>query len=260
MPTIPDINATILKPLLHTAFIGRTLVSEFELASTNITANELAAANAPEGLVVIADHQSAGRGRNGRSWLSPHAQNLYFSILLRPSCPPAAVPQLSILTALSITKAIALPGIAVKWPNDVWLNGRKLCGILSAMSCMANQTEYAIIGIGINVNMREFPEDIPGTSLARETDREFSRAEVLSSVLNAIEEDYSLWKHNQTLAPFMERWASCSLLDGRSITAEHGRTTLQGTACGITPDGLLKLNCPDGVIRLIAAGDTHIIL
>ena len=247
-------------PLLHTSFLGRTLVSEFELASTNITATELAEANAPEGLVVVADHQSAGRGRNGRSWLSPHAKNLYFSILLRPPCPPAAVPQLSILAALSITKALALPGIAVKWPNDVWLNGRKLCGILSAMSCMATQTEYAVIGIGINVNMREFPEDIPGTSLALETGKELPRAKILASVLNAMEEDYSLWRQNQTLAPFMERWAACSMLDGKSITAEHGRTTLQGTACGITTDGLLKLNCPDGVTRLIAAGDTHIIL
>ncbi|MBQ7651701.1 MAG: biotin--[Victivallales bacterium] len=260
MPEIPDINTTLLQPLLTTTFLGRTLLSEFELASTNITAAELAAAKAPEGLVVVADHQTAGRGRNGRSWLSPPNKNLYFSILLRPDCPPAAVPQLAILTALSIAKALRLPGIAVKWPNDVWMNGHKLCGILSAMSCMGDKTEYAIIGIGINVNMREFPVEIQGTSLALETSREFRRSEVLAAVLNTIETDYLLWLREQSLSPFMERWAECSMLDGHTITAEHGHDILNGTACGITPDGHLKLKCPDGVTRLIAAGDTHILL
>ena len=258
MPTIPDINAMLLQPLLHTSFLGRTLISEFELTSTNITAAELGDANAPEGLVVVADHQTAGRGRNGRSWLSPPNKNLYFSILLRPACPPAAVPQLAILTALSISKALPLPDITIKWPNDVWMNGRKLCGILSAMSCMGDKTDYAVIGIGINVNMRDFPDDIQGTSLALETGREFHRSEVLASVLDSIEEDYLLWRQHQSLSPFMERWTKCSLLDGRTITAEHGRELLRGTACGITPEGLLKLKCTDGVTRLIAAGDTHI--
>jgi len=260
MPTIPDLTPSNLLPRIRTSFIGRTLLSEVELPSTNITAAELATANAPEGLVVVADHQTAGRGRNGRSWLSPPNKNLYFSILLRPDCPPASVPQLAIIAALSIAKALDMPNIAVKWPNDVWMNGRKLCGILSSMSCLANKTEYAVIGIGINVNMRDFPAEIPGTSLALETGRELSRAEVLASVLNVIEEDYILWCREQSLSPFMERWAKCSLLDGHTITAEHGRDILMGTASGITPEGLLILKCHDGATRLIAAGDTHIAL
>ncbi len=260
MTTIPDISSTTLQPLLKTAFMGRTLISEMELDSTNIAAEELAKANAPEGLVVVADRQTAGRGRNGRSWLSPSGQNLYFSLLLRPSCQPARVPQLAIVAALSIAKALPLPGIAVKWPNDVWMNGRKLCGILSTMSCMATATEYAVVGIGINVNMRDFPEEIKGTSLAQEAGREFSRAEVLAAVLNTFEEDYVLWSHEQSLTPFMERWKAFSMLDGHTITAEHGHDILQGTACGITNEGLLKLKSPDGTTRLVAAGDTHIVI
>ena len=212
---------------------------------------------------VSTSYQSAGKGRLGRRWSAHKGENLLFSIAIKNRPMIDSGPFLSLVAAVAVTSALEEEyGVhaSIKWPNDVWLNGRKLCGILSTMSCMATKTEYAVIGIGINVNMREFPEDIPGTSLAQETDHEFSRAEILASVLNAIEEDYSLWKNNQTLASFMERWAACSLLDGRTITAEHGRNTLQGIACGITPDGLLKLNCPDGVTRLIAAGDTHIIL
>ena len=258
MTEIPDITAKTLLPNLRTSFLGRTLVSEIELESTNTTTAELASANAPEGLVVVADHQTGGRGRNGRTWLSPPSQNLYFSILLRPECRPSDAPQLAILAALSIAKT--LDGTTVKWPNDVWMNGRKLCGILSQMSCMADKTEYVVIGIGINVNMREFPDDMPGTSLTLETNRMFNRVEVLGSVLNAIEDDYILWRRSPSLSPFMERWKACSLLDGKTIAAEYGHDILRGVACGITHDGFLKLKCTDGVTRLIAAGDTHIIM
>ena len=260
MTAIHDIDAATLAKSLRTSFVGRSLVAEFELESTNITARELAAADAPEGLVVIADHQTGGMGRNGRKWLSPPEKNLYFSLVLRPDCAPAAVPQLAILSALSIAKALELTDVAVKWPNDVWMNGRKLCGILSTMSCTAERTEYAVIGIGINVNMLEFPEDVPGTSLALETGHLFNRADILARVLNAIEEDYLLWKQSASLEPFMGRWKKHSLLDGREISAEHGRDILYGTACGITDHGLLKLRLEDGSITLVAAGDTHILL
>ncbi len=258
MTEIPDITAKTLFPHLRTSFLGRTLISEIELESTNTIAVELASANAPEGLVVVADHQTEGRGRNGRTWLSPPSQNLYFSILLRPECRPSDAPQLAILAALSIAKA--LHGTSIKWPNDVWMNGRKLCGILSKMSCMADKAEFAVIGIGINVNMREFPDDIPGTSLTLETGRMFDRVKVLGSVLNAIEKDYLLWRRCHSLSPFMERWKACSLLDGKTIAAEYGRDILRGVACGITHEGFLKPKCADGVTRLIAAGDTHIIM
>ncbi len=260
MAAIQDIDAGTLTPLLKTSFLGRSLLSEAELESTNATAAELAAKNAPEGLVVLADHQTAGRGRNGRSWFSPQGKNLYFSFVLRPSCPPCAVPQLAIISALSIAKALDTPVVSVKWPNDVWMNGRKLCGILSTMSCTSAKTEYAVIGIGINVNIRDFPEGIQATSLALESGRDFSRAEVLAAVLNTIEEDYMLWRSHLSLEPFMERWRSLSMLDGKTITAEHGHETLVGTASGITADGLLKLTLPNGHTTLIAAGDTHIVM
>lgn len=260
MPEIPDISRNDLLKYLDTSFVGRSVVSELELQSTNDTATALAQSGVPNGLTVIADHQTSGRGRNGRTWQSPPGKNLYFSIVLRPACPVQATPQLAIVAALSITQALGLEGRNVKWPNDIWLNGAKLCGILCSMSCTGNKVDYVVMGIGLNVNMTTFPEDIPGTSLAIEFNHDFSRAKVLADVLNTLEKDYLLWCRHFTLLPFFERWKNHSMLDGKLISAEHGHDILTGIADGITPEGLLILKCQDGSTKLISAGDTHILM
>ncbi len=264
MAPIGDISAERLGGLLRTGFLGRHILAEELLESTNLTAAALAPAS-EEGLLVLADQQSGGRGRNGRKWASPPGRNLYFSLVLKPCCHPSAVPQLAIVAALSISRALerlGVMGAGVKWPNDIHCNRRKLCGILCSMSSLGDRAEYAIAGIGLNVNMEEldFPESLrcTATSLLMETGRRMDRALVLAEALNSLEEDYSLWKKHCSLSPFMERWDGMDVLKGKTIVAEHGGGIVAGRADGIEASGLLRLETADG-LKLISAGDTHIV-
>lgn len=268
MPEIPDITPATLAPFLKTHSFARRLVSCLCLESTNVFAAELAADPAtPEGLIVVADHQTGGRGRNGRLWFSPPNRNLYFSLLLRPTCAPGLVPQLAIVAALSLHKAIAgldatLP-VSVKWPNDIWCDGRKLSGILCSMSCIGMKTDYAIVGIGVNVNLAaaEIPTELAdtATSLWILSGHQWCRARLLADFANAFEEDCLLWSEAHSLKPFMERWRAVSILDGRLITAERGTATVTGIADGITEDGRLILLSDEHRQIFIAAGDAHIL-
>ena len=258
---IPDITAEALARQLTTKAIGRSLLALDCTESTNLTAAELAPVS-NHGLVVVADHQTGGRGRNGRAWFSPPQRNLYFSILLKPTCAPSLVPQLSIVAALSMHTALLsllpeLP-VAVKWPNDIWIDGRKACGILCTMSALGNATEYAVLGLGLNVNtaLEELPPELrdTATSLRIASGHPCDRCHVLATFLNTFEQDFTQWLAAGSLEPFMERWNQASLLDGHPVTAEHGHDTIAGTARGITPQGQLRLET-NGTITLISAGD-----
>ena len=258
---IPDITPEALSSWLRTEAIGRALLTLESTESTNLLLEQLAPSS-PHGLVVVADHQTGGRGRNGRAWLSPPQRNLTFSMLLKPEAPPSIVPQLSIVAALSMHAALAglAPGLdaAVKWPNDVWIGGRKACGILCTMSCIGDKTEHAVLGIGLNVNVTqaELPAELQErtTSLRIALGGSFDRCGVLAAFLNTFEQDYALWMQAGSLSPFLPKWDQASLLDGHSITAEHGHETIIGIARGITPDGQLRLEA-NGAVTLIAAGD-----
>ena len=258
---IPDITPEALSKSLQTTAIGRALLILDSTESTNLFLEQIASTS-PHGLVVVADHQSGGRGRNGHAWLSPPRRNLTFSILLKPEVSPGLVPQLSIVSALSMyaTLLAIAPGldVAVKWPNDVWIGGLKACGILCTMSCIGDKTEYAILGIGLNVNVtsEEIPAELQAhtSSLRIACGHLFDRSVILAAFLNAFEQDYHLWLQASSLTPFLQRWSQASLLDGHPITAEHGRNTLAGIARGITPDGQLRLET-NGTTTLISAGE-----
>jgi len=237
-----------------------------EALSTNLLADGLGCQGAPAGTVIVADHQTGGRGRNGHVWFSPAGRNLYVSLLLRPRCQPAQVPQLAILTAIAIRRAILgrfpqLP-IVIKWPNDVWCGTRKCCGILCSMSCQGSSTDYAVVGFGVNVLLTkdEMPPEIQNlaTSLVMETGVALDRQEFLQDILASFKDCYDAWSlANYTLAPFLDEWNGASLLNGRRIGVEQGMEILEGIAQGITPDGQLILLTSQGP-RHIIAGETHI--
>lgn len=263
MTDSPKISKEEIGNYLNTKYLGRALLIADVLESTNLTA-EAIADQSPEGLVVIAEQQTGGRGRNGRSWASPAERNLYCSIILKPDCAPEYVPQLAIVTAISIAEVLeqlSIDNIQIKWPNDIWLNMRKLCGILCSMSCIENCTEHAVVGIGININttMQDLPAELSdkATSLRMHTGMCFNRSKVLAMVLNALEHDYEQWEKLHSLAPFQERWRKYDLLCNRTISAEHGRDIISGKVLGIENDGRLKLKTDNGII-LISAGDAHI--
>lgn len=262
--SLPD--AAAVTPWLRTAVLGRPLLFFPELASTNLTAAEHGAAGAPEGLAVVADHQAAGRGRMARTWFSPPNRNLYVTLLLRPPLPPAAIPQLAIVTAIAIRRGLRelypdLP-ITIKWPNDLLLHDRKLCGILCEMTCEGHKTGHAVIGFGVNVNVEddEWPLELRQTavSLRSATGRTVNRGRLLAAILNHFEPVYQEWLATRNLTMISSEWQQASALDGKTVTITQFEQTITGTAQGITPEGALVLQLTDGARKIIHAGDAHI--
>lgn len=259
-------DAAAVTPWLRTAVLGRRLLFFPELASSNLTAAAHGAAGAPEGLAVVADHQAAGRGRMARTWFSPPNRNLYVTLLLRPPLPPMAIPQLAIVAAIAIRRAIRelrpdLP-IAIKWPNDLLVNGRKLCGILCEMTCEGQKTSQAVVGFGVNVNVddAEWPPELRQTavSLRSATGQTVNRAQLLATILNHFEPVYQEWLATRNLTMIRPEWQQASALDGKTVTITQFEQTITGTAQGITPEGALVLQLPDGTRKIIHAGDAHI--
>ncbi len=244
--------------------IGRELRYLAETDSTNRQAVAAAEAGAAEGLVIVAEEQSAGRGRLGRTWVSPPGVNLYLSVLLRPPLPPYGAPQLTFLSALAVARAIeALSGLqpTLKWPNDVLIDGAKVAGLLNEMSAESDQIRYVVLGIGVNLNMTadQFPADLraPATSLLLAGGRPVSRAAFCRELLEQLDALYDEFLRRGP-APVMAAWeARCDLV-GRAVVVDgRGAPPLRGVVAGIAADGALLLTLADGSTERVLAGDVR---
>ncbi len=261
-PGIPV--AAEVSPRLSTERFGRSLVFHGSTDSTNRQAKALARQGAGEGCVVVADLQTGGRGRMRREWVSPAGVNLYFSVVLRPSVSPVLLPQIPLLAAAAVHQALkaAADGLdaSIKWPNDIMAGGRKLCGILCEMDSEPDLAHFVVTGIGVNVNLRDIPEDIQdiATSLALETGREFSRAALLASILNRFEPLYDEWLRTGDLEPLLPYLEEHSWLNGREITVEGYNGSLGGTVTGLGRTGELLLRDGDGKVHTVSSGEATI--
>ncbi len=249
---------------LNTGRIGKYFSYHPEASSTNTLAKGLAQEGAPEGSLVVADSQSGGRGRMGRSWLSPPGVNLYFSFVLRPAVPSLRVPQLTLLVAAAIHRALCshVSGIQpkVKWPNDILVGGRKVCGVLCEMQSEPDLTHFVIVGVGINVNQSVFSPELRhlATSLANESGSSVSRAHLLADVLNHFEPLYDEWLGTADLSFIVPYLEEHSFLHSRDVTVEQFRQSIWGTVNGIAPGGELKLVGADGRSILVSSGEAHL--
>lgn len=258
--------AASVQPLLSTARLGRDWVYRDEVDSTNRCAAEQAAAGARHGLVVAADAQTQGKGRQGRQWHSPRRRNLYVSILLRPPLKPARMAQLPLVAALALRRALGLlcPAVpaGVKWPNDLWVRGRKLAGILCESEADSNRVRHVVVGVGLNVNLApdEWPPDLLGraTSLRCETGRPWPRPQVLAAFLNQFEPLLEHWQRVDDLGPYLTELEAASVLRGRRVLLETGQAILEGTALGIAEDGRLRLRTDTGAEVCVSSGDAHL--
>ena len=211
---------------------------------------------------MVADHQTAGRGRLGRSWLSEPGRNLLFSIVLRPTLPKETSSFLTFFSAVFIARALEkITGhdVECKWPNDVLVNGKKCCGILLENSFARESLEFSVVGIGINVNQSVFGPELEGraTSLATEYGVTYDRTSLLQallreadSLLPSIAKGYS--------GTIMEEWNKRCTLFGKSITVMHGDEAISGTAVSLNGDGGLIIQTPDGR-KTVYAGDVTVI-
>jgi len=240
---------------LETRFIGQRVICYPRLASTMDIAKREAQQGAVEGTVVIADEQTAGKGRVKRVWLSPKG-SIALSVILYPSM--VYLLSLIMLASLAVAHSIeAVTGLKaqVKWPNDVLVNGKKVCGILVESSVRGNIVDYAIIGIGINVNLRlsDFPEILAtATGLSNELGRDVSRLNVIQRLLVEIERLYLALKAGGSI---YEEWQDSLVTLGRRVRVKSGKTIYEGVAESVARDGSLLLRHSDGSLSRIVAGD-----
>jgi BirA family biotin operon repressor/biotin-[acetyl-CoA-carboxylase] ligase len=248
---------------LDTRLVGCQIHCENEIVSTNQLAQQLAAEGAPEGLVVLAETQTAGRGRMGRRWESPAGVNIYCSILLKPRIPPRQAPQLTFLSAVATAEVLnELYDIdaRVKWPNDILVGGRKIAGLLNELSAETEQIHALVLGIGINVNMssEQFPDELryPATSLKIDTGEFQQRLPLVRLLLQRIDALYTEFLE-QGFAPLRRRWEALFDLLDRQVEVDLGQRSISGVIGGLEPDGALKLFLPDGSVERVVAGDVR---
>jgi len=240
---------------LRTRFIGQRVIYYPSLTSTMEVAKREAQRGAAEGTVIVADEQRGGRGRMKRTWLSPKG-SLALSIILYPNVD--YLPSLIMLASLAVVRSIeTVTGLKsqIKWPNDVLINEKKVCGILIESDVQRNIVEYAIIGIGVNVNLRlaDFPDILPiATSLSDELGRDVSRLDIMRRLLVEMEELYLALPAGGAI---YEQWRDRLVTLGKRIHVKSGKTTYEGIAESVTEDGSLLLRHHDGSLTKIVAGD-----
>jgi BirA family transcriptional regulator, biotin operon repressor / biotin---[acetyl-CoA-carboxylase] ligase len=234
------------------------------LDSTNTTAYQLAAGGAAEGEAIIADAQSRGRGRLERVWQSPPGRNLYVSIILKPPLAPSAAPQITPMAGVAVAELLApyCPGqVAIKWPNDILISGKKACGILTEMKASSGTVDFVILGIGININMNRDDFDPAlrdtATSLKIETGAVVDRLSIAGRLFESLEKWYNVLTRDG-FPGIRHRFLDYNDMVGRRIqVAFHQRTEI-GEVIGIDDDGTILMRDEEGAVRRVSAGDITI--
>jgi len=263
LTAVPDtLIPSEIKWKLKTKIFGKEVISYKKIDSTNDIAYQLAEKGVKEGTVILAEEQAKGKGRHGRSWASPSKGGIYMSCILRPGMAPNEIPKITLLAAVAVAKAIReLTGLEVliKWPNDIMLDGKKLCGILTEMKAEQDRAEFVVVGIGINVNIpaRQLPKG--ATSLKDElshrgTKGAISRIELTKKVLERLEEYYNLLE-KRGFEPIIDAWKDLSDMIGSRVKVVLPNRTFEAQAHDIDPDGALVVRLDSGILEKISSGD-----
>ena len=254
-------NETTIADQIHTKWAGKTVHFARETDSTNLWIKRLAKEGASEGTLALAEFQSAGRGRLGRSWEVPEGTSVMMSILLRPKFEPQYAPTLTLVMGMAVAKAVKNLGfdVSIKWPNDVVVSHKKICGILTEMGVRDGKIDYAVIGVGINVNIKEFPEEMAdkATSLYLESGKEFDRSQIPGLVREAFEEYYEKFAATCDLSGLKEEYESI-LANYNQPVRVLAKEPYEGVARGITDGGELLVEKTDGTIVAVSAGEVSV--
>lgn len=249
---------------LQTKWLGHEICYQDSVDSTNNVAKTIANSGCVNGFMVVSEEQGAGKGRLSRGWISPYAKGIWFSVVLKPPFLPQEASKCTLLAAVAVVKSVnKLKGVhaAIKWPNDVLLNGKKLVGILTEMNAEFGHINYVVIGTGVNTNGT--PEDYPpevkdlAVSVADAAEEPFSRVELLADILKNMEDLYEL-ALAEGFAPVLEEWRKCSCTIGQEVKVIAPDCTYFGKALDIDEEGLLIVQKEDGNIEKVVAGDVSI--
>ncbi|MDF2595647.1 MAG: biotin/acetyl-CoA-carboxylase ligase [Clostridia bacterium] len=261
--TTPNIiTKSEVSSIIHTKVLGKDIRYYDQINSTNEMAKTLAREGAAEGTVVIADRQLSGKGRLGKHWDSPSGTGIWMSIILKPDIMPVQASQLTLLAGLSVCEAVnKVTGLEsrIKWPNDVVVNRKKVCGILTEMSAELDGINYIIVGIGINVNTKEFTEELShATSLSLEGGKDYMRRYIIKEILEVFEEDYMVYKKERNIKHFLQRYKdNCITLNGDVKIITHQRE-YTAYAKDIAKDGSLIVTDEQGQEETIFSGEVSV--
>lgn len=242
---------------------NKKIICYKQLDSTNTEIARLAMQGAEHGTVVVAESQTAGKGRKGRSWESPARENIYMSILLRPDCVPNKAPMLTLVMAYSAAQVIQELGfseVQIKWPNDLVLSGKKVCGILTEMQLMGSEIDYVVVGVGINVNTRNFSAGLgdKATSLFLESGSKFERETIVENIVDNFEHAYRQFCNAQDLSFLQETYNSMLVNAGKEVRVLEPGNEYTAYAQGINSKGELMVRMLNGEEKAIYAGEVSV--
>ncbi|MCQ2549331.1 MAG: biotin--[acetyl-CoA-carboxylase] ligase [Lachnospiraceae bacterium] len=260
----PDIlSKNEIASRLGTKWVGKTLYYYEDTDSTNADAMRLGEEGAEHGTLVVANHQNKGRGRRGRVWQSPVGTTISMSFLVKPEIAPGKASMLTLVMALAVAKGIEEAcdlSTAIKWPNDILVNGKKVCGILTEMKAEMDYIHGVIIGVGINVNVESFPEELQSmaTSLILEKGRKVSRAEVIERVAENFEEYYEKFMETEDLSLLRDLYEERLISKGKAVKVLDPQGEYTGISKGITDTGELVVETQDGKEQQVYAGEVSV--
>lgn len=262
-------NQADIQSRLKTKWVGQPLLFFDSIDSTNIRAKQEAEQGAESGLLVVADKQTAGRGRRGRGWESPSGINIYYTLLLKPDFAADCAPMLTLVMALAVAKGIRqtlrldseeAAKVGIKWPNDIVVDGKKVCGILTEMSMEQSYIQHIVIGVGINVRKQEFPEEIRDRAAAIDEQCGFriSRSQLIADIMEAFEEDYAIFLQTHDLKGLRASYAKLLVNQDREVCVLDPKGEYRGIARGINDQGELLVERQDGNIEEVYAGEVSV--
>ena len=257
------ITAAQLGSQLHTKWLGSRLEYFYETDSTNNQARKMAENGAPHGTLVVADCQTAGKGRRGRSWVSPHGTGIFMSVVMRPQFEPVHAAMLTLIAGMAVVDGVRrATGLdtMIKWPNDAVINGKKICGILTEMSTEEDTIRYVVTGIGINVNTEEFPPELAATatSLKLEAGQRINRSGVIAAVAESMEEYYDIFLKTCDMSGLKEHYDAMLANRDRQVCVLDPKGEYRGKALGIDEEGNLLVERENGRIARVFSGEVSV--
>lgn len=259
----PDVlSVDELKSIRRTEWVGQEIFCYPVVDSTNTRAKQLAEDGYPSGTLVVAEQQDAGRGRRGRSWESPKGSGIFMTLMLKPEIRPDNASMLTLVAALAVSAAIRKQTgrpAGIKWPNDIVMNGKKICGILTEMSAQFDYVNHIVIGIGINVHNEAFPEEIAhmATSLLLETGEHYNRAALVEKIWEQFEHYYGIFLETEDLGGLVKEYDANLVNRHQIVKVQDPREPFEGKAMGITPRGELIVDTWESR-KLVSAGEVSV--
>lgn len=252
-----------IKSLLHTDWVAKEVLYFDTIDSTNTKAQELAEKGYPSGTLVVADKQESGKGRRGRSWVSPSGTGIFMTLMIKPDINPNNASMLTLVAALAVAKAItSVTGeeAMIKWPNDIVVNGKKVCGILTEMNAQFDYINHIVVGIGINVHNESFPEEISqmASSLMIEAGgKRFHRAQIIAETMSYFEQYYDTFLKTQDLSALVREYDKLLVNRNKSVRVLDPKEPFDGKAMGITPKGELIVDTWESR-KLVSSGEVSV--